>query len=375
MNTKKIVFFISTIIYLLLIYLIFILKEIKSNLTNVYFDFFIGLLIYFIFCFIIISFSVILAIFGPKIKIKIEDWQKEENQYHPKEYDKNKWNILLNTHSHSIYSDGIMNVEELINWHLAMGFNAFFITDHNNIDCLNELKQIKQKYSNKIIVLPGIEIHSENCHLNILGIEEWKSKWIKGNTTEERIKSIVEAAHSRGALVSINHYPWSTGGAKPRISPEKHPTREQALEWGTDFIEVANWDDDISSIDWESYYFSKKHKDISPVVGTDVHEPDKNRLYGWTLVSANDFSEKSLMNTLRNHNSSKIDVLINEGGIPYPTNHKKHPLFLIFKPFYQIGNVLISLHKGGKASNLDWYAALAWIFYLFLIYLIIYVIF
>lgn len=123
------------------------------------------------------------------------------------------------------------------------------------------------------------------CHLNVLGIESWDPKKVQGNTTEEKIRSTCKIAHEMGGVVTINHYPWSTGGEKPRIDPKIHPTREQALEWGVDFIEASNWDDDINTIDMLSYNFCKNHDGIAPVAGTDVHAPEKDSLWAWTLVN------------------------------------------------------------------------------------------
>jgi hypothetical protein len=39
--------------------------------------------------------------------------------------------FFLDTHAHSTASDGWMTPEQCIMWHIANGFNAFVLTDHN----------------------------------------------------------------------------------------------------------------------------------------------------------------------------------------------------------------------------------------------------
>ncbi|KAG2227846.1 hypothetical protein INT45_002084 [Circinella minor] len=39
-----------------------------------------------------------------------------------------QYNVLLDGHSHSIRSDGKMNVRQLLDWHIANGYNAVIVT-------------------------------------------------------------------------------------------------------------------------------------------------------------------------------------------------------------------------------------------------------
>lgn len=318
---------------------------------------------FFLFMTMVIYLSVIVNLFGPRRYLyRLEDWENPTNQYKPTGYDTKKWNLLLDTHFHTMYSDGRLDIEQAALWHIAMGFNAFFVTDHDTMANQEEIQRVKEKYKDRVIIIQGLEVAPKICHLNILGLSRWDFDKFKGLEPREYIKEVVAEAHKQGAVVSINHYPWSCGGSKPRISPKDHPTREEAVEYGIDLIECANWDDDISPIDTESYEFCKAQDwAIAPVVGTDVHAPDKDKLWGWTLLNIPEFTEAAIMEELR---SKRTDVLFAPEGIPYPTKHSENPKIKWLRPLYQLGDIFISFHKGGSLSNLDKGAIAIWLLYL-----------
>jgi hypothetical protein len=322
----------------------------------IYWQGWLGLLGDFIaYCLIMVVFiytSVAVALAGPRrAAFKQADWLDPVNHYHPTGYDKDKYNVLLDTHFHTRHSDGSMTVEEGIAWHVAIGFNAFFVTDHDTMVNAIDVRRLKEKYKDTILVMQGLEIATERGHVNILGLHDWDFTTFKDLDPDERLRRIVAAAHAQGAVVSINHFPWSTGGSKPRWKPGTHVTREQALDLGFDLMEVANWDDDIAPVDTESVEFCKKHAGtIGPVAATDVHEPDKDRLYGWTLLHVNELTEEAVLAELR---AKHTDVLLVPGGLPYPCKHRENPRFTILGPLALIGKAIVSLHQGGRVSNID----------------------
>nr|MDO8114843.1 CehA/McbA family metallohydrolase [Candidatus Sigynarchaeota archaeon] len=318
---------------------------------------------------IIISTSIAIALAGPrKYKFKISDWFGPSSQYHPAGYDKSKYNVVLDTHFHTRYSDGAMTVEEGIAWHIAMGFNAFFVTDHDTLANADDIRRLKEKYKDKILVMQGVEISTKRGDVNVLGLHEWDFDKLKSLDADEKVQCIVEEAHKQHAVVSINHFPWSTGGTKPRWKPGTHLTREKALQLGFDLMEVSNWDDDIATIDDVSIEFCKQHPDIAPVAVTDVHQPDKDRLCGWTLLHVDEFTEEAVMAELR---AKRTDVLLVPGGVAYPTKHKENPAYTVVKPLAQLGTTFISLHQGGAIGNLDKKGVVMWFIYLVLLFVII----
>ncbi len=310
------------------------------------------------------------ALAGPRpTTFRVEDWLDPTNQYHPFGYDKAKYNVLLDTHFHTRHSDGRMTVEEGVAWHIAMGFNAFFVTDHDTMSNAADVQRLKGKYADRILVMQGLEIATERGHVNVLGLKDWDFAKYKGIDPDERIRRILADAHAQGAVVSIDHFPWSTGGDKPRWKPGTHLTRERAVELGFDLMEVANWDDEISQIDDVSMAFCEQHAGaIGPVVATDVHQPDKDRLCGWTLLHVDELTEDAVMAELR---AKRTDVLVIPGGLPYSCKHPENPRYAIVKPLATIGRGIVSLHKGGRVSNLDWKGVATWLGYAMLLFVTI----
>jgi hypothetical protein len=279
---------------------------------------------------------------------KDSDWDNIK-PYEPK-YDKQKWNILLNTHQHTLYSDGKLTVEQAVRYNKAMGFNACVFTDHNNMNNLKDVLDAKERHKNDFVVIPGIEWTTGRVHLCFLGITEWKEN-IPWKPTNEEIKKAVDQVHQMGGVVVVCHFPWSMGGSKPRI-PD-HPSRQEMYDIGVDLIECANWDDDISLVDLDSYDFAKdpNHSHISPCTGCDMHTPEKDPLCGWTLVHADAFNEEAIMKELRNH---RTDAILIPNGLPYFVKHGERLIYKILKPLYNFGNMFVqSVHKGGPVSNLD----------------------
>jgi hypothetical protein len=352
MKWVKIIFTMSITIFFCMLWL-------QSQEDNYFLGLIYRFIAYIMILVIIIFTSITLHFFGPNRYIyDIDDWKKEENQYHPN-YDKKKYNIVFDSHFHTLYSDGRMTIEEGINWHIAMGFNAFAVTDHNVVNNRDEILELQKKYTDKCIIIPGIEINGFNGHFNVIGYKEWDAKKYENYETIDQIKECVEEAHKQGAVCTWNHYPWSYGGAKPRYN--NMPSRKEVLSWGFDYIEASNWDDDINCIDHESYEFCNNHEGISPIAGTDVHIPDKDRLWGWTLLNINEFTPEALMEELRKGNT---EVLFKEGGVAYPTKHQVNPKSRQYKPLMDIGEMFVnSIHKGGDIDNLDWKAIRTWFYY------------
>ncbi|PKY47526.1 hypothetical protein RhiirA4_462739 [Rhizophagus irregularis] len=89
-----------------------------------------------------------------------------------------EFNVLLDGHSHTKFSDGRMNPEQLLKWAIANGYNAIIVSDHNNIEGVSEAQRIAH-------VSPDFP-------------------------SDERLEEIINHVHKLGSLVSaINHIPWS----------------------------------------------------------------------------------------------------------------------------------------------------------------------
>ena len=70
------------------------------------------------------------------------------------------YNVLLETHSHSYWSDGSMTPEQVVEWAIAYGYTAVVVTDHNTVEGgLRAKKYTEEKGYEKdtIVAIPGVE--------------------------------------------------------------------------------------------------------------------------------------------------------------------------------------------------------------------------
>lgn len=156
-------------------------------------------------------------------------------------------------HSHTNHSDGIYTPRELIGKAEEKGLDFIMITDHNQF-----CEDIP--HSDKVLVIPGTELTTDNGHTNIWGVthpidnftcdsyEEWERK--------------VALAKESGATVCINH-PWcSQCGWKWPLEPEKADCIEiwNSPQHTDNMICTAWWQDEL-----------RKGKKISVVGGSDFH--------------------------------------------------------------------------------------------------------
>ena len=125
--------------------------------------------------------------------------------------------------------------------------------------------------------------------------------------TDDQIVDAISKAHDLGGIVICNHIPWSIN----EFHIKTHPTRETLLEWGIDYFEIVNDDCKPENVyDQESDNFCSQHKGkVGRITGTDMHRPDRlmsGGVHGWTLMNVTEFSEKALMEELKNKNTEII---------------------------------------------------------------------
>ncbi|KAG0095974.1 hypothetical protein BGZ93_005156 [Podila epicladia] len=134
----------------------------------------------------------------------------------------NVYDVLLDGHSHTTYSDGRMSPETLIKWHIANGYNAVIVTDHNTIrGGLAAQKIAKEKYADQITVIPGMELTCCRLHMNLIGINETIDIAITKWPTDDQLRATIKRTHDLGGLAIVNHIPWSntTGKFAPIVQP------------------------------------------------------------------------------------------------------------------------------------------------------------
>ncbi|EAL63011.1 hypothetical protein DDB_G0288779 [Dictyostelium discoideum AX4] len=272
-----------------------------------------------------------------------------DQQYFPNQWD--DVNVLLDTHSHTYYSDGSLSPEENIKWHILNGYNVMFMTDHNQVyGGLVGMKIAQEKYSDKILVIPGIEWTNCRCHLNLIGITE-NVPLIKYPTDEE-IKNLIDLVHSKGGLVILNHYPWSSWSGLDQ------PSIQQWYDWGIDFLEVANQ----YTFDYQGMIFCKNHN-LRYVSGSDFHY--YQRAYAWTVFNIPELgntgkipTQEMVMSTLLNTStktSFAFDPVASNTIMVEFQFTKFNPTWIFLSPWIYLGGFFHSFFelKKGMYSFVD----------------------
>ncbi|NPD89513.1 MAG: hypothetical protein HGN29_12410 [Asgard group archaeon] len=308
---------------------------------------------------ITIGISIPAMVTGPaQFRYFDEDW--DDFNYSP-EYNETEWNILIDPHSHTYYSDGSLSPRQNLLWHISMGFNAIVLTDHNSFEGIDEIREIaRNEFNDTIKVLPGVEWTTARVHLNFifppdLDLEEIESViTIKGyisRPTDQEIEAAISSAHSLGGLVSVNHY-----SSNKRLSKET-PTRDQFLDWGVDFFEIINQD----------RYFSENHQfcidnGLGIVASTDMHEPEP--VYAWTTLNTSEFSEEAIFDKLE---AGRTGYIYDSFGSPYDVEHKLNKAYIFLYPLIKIGEMF----EGAYTSDVSGVQLGILFVYIYGIYLLI----
>ena len=302
------------------------MKKLNRNYKNILMKFFLVIMIFII----IISTSYNIAQNPPTQYHYTNDsfgWR-----YIP-DYNSNDYNILLDQHSHSTFSDGILTVEQNILWHIAHGFNAMFLTDHGNVPKASLFNKLAEKYKEQIIIMPGEEWTTGRIHLNLLGIKISYKNAINQYPTNEEICKVINFTHNQGGIVVVNHIPWSLAHLYD------HPSRNQLLSWGVDYIELINGEDyDTTSESW-----CYNPGGFGKISGTDMHGP--MNVSCWTLLKADNFSSVAIMEQIQLKNT---EILFNPGisqdqSIEFPARR-----YLLVKPLISIGTYFFNPNNESK---------------------------
>lgn len=107
-------------------------------------------------------------------------------------------------HMHTLASDGIFTVEELMERARKLGLDFIAITDHNQMVSSDSFPPAQD-----ISVIPGMEYTHYLGHSNFWGVDRPYDDPFIANTTEE-VCARFNSARERGALIGINH-PFQEG--------------------------------------------------------------------------------------------------------------------------------------------------------------------
>ena len=103
--------------------------------------------------------------------------------------------LKIDLHVHTDYSDSTGELDSIVRTALKKGLDGIAITDH---DTCEAAVLAMERYSDRFVVVPGLELKTEEGHLLALGLAEAPSVWLGALNAAKFI-------HERGALVVVPH--------------------------------------------------------------------------------------------------------------------------------------------------------------------------
>jgi predicted metal-dependent phosphoesterase TrpH len=252
--------------------------------------------------------------------------------------------ILVNFHSHSYYShDGLLSPAELSTWHRSHGFDAFFLTEHNNHQKTLELQELQRQGTFPLspLVLCGHEYSGSN-HLLLLGLSE------NFNSKDMPDSAAIQKAHEQKGAAFVAH--WFR---------KKTRSIQYYIDCGADGFEIVNQNEGL-------YYDRQVFRNIMDacssagllMIGACDYHGYGNVCSVWNALQIPgwhqmDIQQKrdSILQLLRHRDQSKLVVMV--------YTDRPLGLGLAWSPFYNIFYYFRSLNL---------YQAAAWIVWLFLYY-------
>jgi predicted metal-dependent phosphoesterase TrpH len=223
--------------------------------------------------------------------------------------------FLVDLHSHTNVSDGLLSPAQLVAWSIANGYDGLVVSDHNTLAGFEAVKEAAARLDPTFVVIPGIEFTSLRAHMNLIGVRTptkrpnllWPSK--------QTIKEAIDHAHAEGGVVQLNHpawYPYKILKSLPR---------EWWMAQGIDGWEVYNG---FGFTDEEAVGFIKQHEADRVMFasgGTDVHDPAKHhRMY--TEVLTTDRTVNGVIEALKAGKTRAISTATNERAQDRPEHGK-----------------------------------------------------
>ncbi len=235
--------------------------------------------------------------------------------------------ILVTTHSHTEYShDGLISQEGLWKWHKRNGFDAFFITDHNNHNKTLDFIQTQRNYKYPVepLVMCGEEFSGSN-HLSLLGLKR------KFNTKGFSDSTAIALTHASNGAVIVNH--WFDG---EHMSLEYYENRD------VDGFEIENT---ATQITYDRKVYQKvkdfcEHNNLIMNGGLDFHGYgnvcslwNAFEIPGWQNLDPVS-KEEAILNVIKTRDQSKLSVLLYKDRPYYGEKYLfLSPLFTSFNYF------------------------------------------
>ena len=165
-----------------------------------------------------------------------------------------RW-VMGDLHCHTIHSDGLNSVEELVRNAIERGLEFLAVTDHNTNTHHEELERLSHL---PITLIPGEEVTTYWGHANMWGLREWIEFRC---ADEESMKAVQRFVLQKNGLISVNH-PKSIGPPWLFEGMDGYPCMEV---WQAPW-RFYNWE---SLERWDSLL--RRGQRVVAVGGSDVH--------------------------------------------------------------------------------------------------------
>tara|TARA_R110002110_G_scaffold413729_1_gene641531 strand:+ start:7323 stop:10184 length:2862 start_codon:yes stop_codon:yes gene_type:complete len=156
--------------------------------------------------------------------------------------------VVVDLHTHTLYSDGALSPDQLVELALNNGCNALAITDHSDkggaagADQLRDIAGLRQQYTD-LILLAGIELNMPSYagreHVNVITVPEHEGQLLRrlGNLAEDYGSTESEDAN---LIAAIGQY---RDAGIPLVTLYNHASRKAASQEEI-LRNVRDWDPD-----------------------------------------------------------------------------------------------------------------------------------
>ncbi|HZD00574.1 MAG TPA: CehA/McbA family metallohydrolase [Actinomycetes bacterium] len=195
-------------------------------------------------------------------------------------------------HSHTVHSDGALNVDQLACLARGRGLDFLAVTDHNTVSHHRELGAVAARVG--VLLIAGQELTTEEGHANCLGPCGWVD-------FREPADEWLRAAEAGGGLLSINHP--LLGPLAWRRPLRRRPPLAEVWHWTWD-----GWD--TAPLEWW------RANGGVPVGGSDFHRPKDGIPLGapTTWVEAEGGAEAGAAGVLDELRAGRVALSAGPGG-------------------------------------------------------------
>jgi hypothetical protein len=198
-------------------------------------------------------------------------------------------------HAHTIHSDAVWDVPDLVAYARAQHLDFATLSDHNTV---SGLAQMDAACADDLLTMGGLELTTFWGHALALGLRDWVD-W-RVHTDGRTMEQIEAEVTQRGGLFIIAHpkgigdpYCTGCGWVYPSIMPG--PARVVEV-WNTNWISESNNEAGLElAFDWMNQGYR-----LALTSGADNHGRNPELMhYGFNLVYADDLSEREILRAIR----------------------------------------------------------------------------